>query len=185
MEFFSNIKETTLIGLCKERNPAALNAVYKKYAKTVYSSIFRIIQHSAEAEDLVQETFITAFQGLDKLKEYNGFGAWLKKIAINKALDSLRKRKILTTSWEDEKIMELQDETSLDEEAFEFKVSEIKQAIASLPAGYRTIVQLYLFEELSQEEIGNLLGISHVTVRTQYHRARQRILQTIKNGGIR
>lgn len=183
MEILRNISDVEWIELCKAGNPTAYKVLYDKYAKSIYNTLFRIVQHSAEAEDLLQETFISAFQGLDRLQDVKGFGPWIKRIAINKALDGLRKRRILVMKWDEDTMQDLEEDSIDDEDTFEFKVAEVKDAIAALPDGYRTIVQLYLFDELAQEEIAELLGISHVTVRTQYHRARNRILKTIKNRG--
>jgi RNA polymerase sigma factor (sigma-70 family) len=75
------------------------------------------------------------------------------------------------------------DDEPVDEKAFVFKVEEVKKAIAALPEGYRTIVQLYLVENIPQAEIGNMLGLTHNTVRIQYHRAKQKIMRTLKEGG--
>ncbi|MFX5207089.1 sigma-70 family RNA polymerase sigma factor, partial [Acinetobacter baumannii] len=77
----------------------------------------------------------------------------------------------------------LQDDEAIDEAGFELKVEAVKKAINALPEGYRTVVNLYLFEQLPQEEIGVLLGISHNTVRTQYHRAKAKIWKTLKEEG--
>lgn len=169
--------------LIKPMDRVFYRELYDRYASIVYNTIYRMVQHSAEAEDLMQETFVTAFQKIHLLKNQDGFEPWVKRIAINKALESLRKRKINFSEYQEELIEDRADTSLIDEAAFEFKVEEVKRAIASLPAGYRTIVQLYLFEDLSQEEIAVLLGISHVTVRTQYHRAKNRILKDIKKGG--
>ena len=66
-------------------------------------------------------------------------------------------------------------------EIFECRVEDVKRSIEALPDGYRTILNLYLFEKMNQEEIAALLGISHATVRTQYHRAKKKILSQLKD----
>jgi RNA polymerase sigma factor (sigma-70 family) len=68
--------------------------------------------------------------------------------------------------------------------AFQYKVDEVRNAIQKLPDGYRAVVSLYLLEEIPQEEIGNILGISHNTVRTQYHRAKQKLMTILKEEGV-
>lgn len=78
----------------------------------------------------------------------------------------------------------LPEEEGIDEKAFVMRVEEVRKAIDALPEGYRTVVQLYLFENIPQEEIGQLLGLAHNTVRIQYHRAKQKILQNLKQGGL-
>lgn len=155
--------------------------MYGKYAKGIYNTIFRIVQHSGEAEDVLQETFVTVFQGIGGLKDGASLGAWIKQIAINKSMTVLRKRKVRFLEFEGHYPEEETNEEVVDEKDFQFKVDQIMMAISRLPEGYRLIVQLYLLENVPQEEIGNLLGISHVTVRTQYHRAKKKILELLKN----
>ncbi len=78
----------------------------------------------------------------------------------------------------------LPEEESFDEETLKFKVEEIKKAVKELPNGYRTVISLHLFEGYDQEEIAEILQISHATVRTQYMRAKQKLLLIIKQGGL-
>jgi RNA polymerase sigma-70 factor (ECF subfamily) len=73
----------------------------------------------------------------------------------------------------------------LDEEQIQFKVAEVKKAITMLPNGYRTVLTLYLFEGYDHEEIADIMRISQSTVRTQYHRAKQKLLHIIKQGGAK
>ena len=73
---------------------------------------------------------------------------------------------------------------AIDEEGMKFKVEEIKKAVKELPNGYRTVLSLHLFEGYDQEEIAEILQISHATVRTQYMRAKQKLLLLIKQGGL-
>ena len=76
------------------------------------------------------------------------------------------------------------EEENYDEEVMKFKVEEIKKAVKDLPNGYRTVLSLHLFEGYDQEEIAEILKISHATVRTQYMRAKQKLLILIKQGGL-
>lgn len=94
----------------------------------------------------------------------------------------LRKRKIRFLEFETNYTTVDDSEEKIDEIDFQFKVDKIIRAVNQLPQGYRLIVQLYLFESMPQEEIGKVLGISHITVRTQYHRAKKRLLELIKKG---
>lgn len=170
-----------LIGLCQSGNELGFSSLYGRYAKSIYNSIYRIVSHSAEAEDLLQETFVTAFKEIGKLSGVASFEAWVKRVAINKSISHLRKRKIQfaeveTLDFEAEAEYDLQEN-----ELFEYRVEEVKRSINSLPEGYKTIVCLYLFENIPQEEIGAMLGISHNTVRTQYHRAKKKILAELKD----
>ena len=78
----------------------------------------------------------------------------------------------------------LSEEESLDEKDVQLKVEEVKKAVKQLPNGYRTVLTLYLFEGYDHEEIAEILRVSHATVRTQYMRAKQKLLSLIKQGGL-
>lgn len=164
---------------CKKGDNSAFTELYKTHSKDIYNTIHRLVNHTAEAEDLLQECFITAYHSIHKFESKSSVKTWLSRIAINKSIDSLRKNKVifgeLTGSEENH-----WDKDEIDEGEFEYKVSEVKNAISNLPLGYRTIVNLYLLENIPQEEIGKMLGISHSTVRTQYKKAKEKILYTLK-----
>jgi RNA polymerase sigma-70 factor (ECF subfamily) len=128
-----------------------------------------------EAEDIMQESFLTAFR---KLKNYSGevsFGSWLKKIVINRSLDILRKRKVIF----EELHAELPVISDLEPEADSISVEEIKSAIALLSDGYRTILSLILLEGYDHEEVSDIMGIRNVTSRTQFFRARQKLKEIL------
>lgn len=178
-----NTTHEEMIELCKRGHPPAYTWLYNQYAKEVYNSIYRLVNHTGEAEDILQDSFVAAFQAIGGFENTGGFRAWIKRIAINKSISALRKRKL--------KLVELEpantsppEEDPVDEKAFAFKVEEVRKAIDALPDGYRTIVQLYLLEGIPQVEIAEMLGIANNTVRIQYHRAKQKILQNLAKGGI-
>lgn len=149
--------------------------IYRLYYKSMYNSSLRIVGVPEEAEDIMQESFLTAFR---KLKDYSGevsFGAWLKKIVINRSLDALRKRKLVFEELHTELPVANEPETEVDS----ITVEEIKSAINSLSDGYRTILSLILLEGYHHEEVSELLGIKNVTSRTQFSRARQRLREIL------
>lgn len=152
--------------------------IYQRYAREVYNSILRIIQHTGEAEDVLQETFVDAFENLDCFFSHPQPSAWLKRIAINKSIGLLRKKKMLLINheqdWPDE------NDNPVDESGFVLQLNQVLSAIEALPIGYKTIVQLYLIEEIPQQEIAKMLGISHSTVRSQYSRARNQIIRHVQ-----
>lgn len=173
--------EISLIALCREGHDTGFTGLYNKYAKPVYNSICRIISHTAEAEDILQESFYQAFTDIHRLQNVASFGAWVNRIALNRSITYLRKRKI---HFSDTGTIDVPDEQDYDEEEdelFDCKVADVRNAIEQLPQGYKTILSLYLFEDISQEEIGKMLGISHSTVRTQYHRAKKKVIQSLKD----
>ena len=147
----------------------------------MYNSCFRIINNTQEAEDVMQEAFLSAF---DKIKSYKGevsFGAWLKKIVINKALDCLKKNKIDSFPL-DEKINQLSEKEETNENIdIGNDLAEIKKGIEKLPSGYRIVLSLYLIEAFDHEEIGEILNISASTSRSQYNRAKKKLIQILEN----
>ncbi len=158
--------------------------LYSKYAKAMFNTSLRIVNNVGDAEDILQESFTDAFRHLDDFRYKSTFGAWLKRIVINKSITLLRKKKMQLVDIETTQVADGDDLDRVDEAAFHFKVEEVRKAIQGLPDGYRAVVSLYLLEEIPQEEIGTMLGISHNTVRTQYHRAKQKLLTILKEGGL-
>ncbi|RYF25404.1 MAG: RNA polymerase sigma factor [Flavobacteriales bacterium] len=173
--------DVKLIAMCQAGNDLGYAGLYNKYARRTYNSIHRIVSHTAEAEDLLQETFVTVFKDINQLGTVLSFEAWVKRIAINKSISHLRKKKIEFAELGIKDIEAGEDYNMQEDEIFENKIEDVKRLIAELPDGYRTIMLLYLFEQVSQEEIGKMLGISHNTVRTQYHRAKKKILLALKD----
>jgi len=170
-----------LIALCQANNDLGYSELYGRYAKRIYNSIHRIVSHTAEAEDLLQETFLTVFKEVDKLANVVNFEGWIKRIAINRSISHLRKKKIEFSDVDTTEIVAEKEYDSRENELFETQVSDVRKSIDDLPQGYKTIMCLYLFENIPQEEIGAMLGISHNTVRTQYHRAKKKVLLSLKD----
>ncbi|MGV3761513.1 MAG: RNA polymerase sigma factor [Parapedobacter sp.] len=173
--------EIELVALCHQGHDTGFTALYNKYARPVYNSICRIVSHTAEAEDILQESFYHAFSDIHRLQNATSFGSWIHRIALNRSITHLRKRKIVFT---DNGEPDVAAEAGYDLEAdqlFDGRVEDVKRAIEQLPQGYKTILSLYLFEDIPQDEIAEMLGISHSTVRTQYHRAKKKIIQSLKD----
>jgi RNA polymerase sigma factor (sigma-70 family) len=175
-----NLSDQELMKCCRQGNSDCFSELYMRYHKAVFNSILRLIQDFAQAEDLLQEVFILLYQDIMKDIQIEHFGGFSKRVAVNKTIRFLRQNKYMLL-FEDgyENVAEEQAE---DEDLFEFRVEEVKKAISSLPDGYRTVVNLYLMEGLSHEEIAELLGVSQVTVRTQYHRAKKKIVSSVTKG---
>lgn len=175
------IQEADLVKQCKTGKEEAFAGLYSIYAKQIFNSVYRITHNHADAEDITQDAFCVAFERMDKLKKDENFEGWLKRIALNKAISLVRKRKsVFLEEFPEESVA---DEVSdADEEMiFQCRVDDVKEAINNLSDGYRTIISLYLLENISQEEIAKMLHISHATVRSQYHRAKRKIFMMLKN----
>lgn len=140
----------------------------------------RYLRNSEDAREVVMDSFLSMFRSIGTFegRGEGGLKAWLKKIVINRCLDHLRKKKV---SFADESIAENlidESETAVDS----LTAKEILQMIHTLPDGYRTVFNLYVFEGMNHREIGELLNISEGTSKSQLYRAREilkeKILQT-------
>ena len=168
-----------LVEGCKRGDQKAHFEIYRLYYRAMYNTALRIVGDPDDAEDVMQEAFLKAFS---RLKTYRGevsLGAWLKKIVIHKALDFIRLRRYHIPLEEVGEIEERPDE-QLEETDIKFNSEFIKQTIYSLPEGYRIVLSLVLFEGYDHEEIAGILGISNSTSRTQYHRAKKKLLEQLK-----
>ena len=178
---FKNLHQDLVDG-CRAGDQKAQFQIYKLYYKAMYNTSLRIVNDTMEAEDIMQESFLSAFE---KIETYSGtvsFGAWLKKIVINRSLDSLGKRKMV---FEDIRshtgIRDESPEENVRSEEIEVKVEEVKKAIENLPDGYRVILSLYILEGYDHDEIAEILNISSSTSRSQLSRARQKLACELKN----
>jgi RNA polymerase sigma factor (sigma-70 family) len=177
---FKNIHQDLIDG-CKNGDQKAQFQVYKLYYKAMYNTSLRIVNNTMEAEDIMQESFLSAFEKIDTYSGVVSFGAWLKKIVINRSLDALNRRKAI---FEDiDSHVGLRDESSDDlahKQEVDLKVEEVKEAIEKLPDGYRVILSLYLLEGYDHDEISEILSISSSTSRSQLSRAKQKLLGELK-----
>lgn len=147
------------------------------YADAMYNVSVRIVKHTADAEDVVQEAFIKAFDKLESFKGEVSFGGWLKKIVINQSLDHLRKN---TPYFEeiDERKHDSPDEGDIvlvDQPT----LNDVKVAIGKLPDKHRVILSLFLIEGYDHEEICEILNISYASSRTMYHRAKEKLKEIL------
>ncbi len=173
-----------LVDDCLKGDPKAPMELYRLYYKAVFSTSYRILSNKEEAEDIMQETFITAFDKLEQFRGGQSFGAWLKRIAVNKSLDLLRQK----TSFIDfdTELPEEQD-ASADatySEYVNYQINEIKTAVPKLPVRYRTVLSLYLFEGYDHEEIAQILDIKHNAARTRYSRAKACLLRILSEQSV-
>jgi len=167
-----------LINDCKNGDQKAQFQIYKLYYKAMYNTSLRIVNDTMEAEDIMQESFLSAFE---KIGSYSGtvsFGAWLKTIVQNRSIDALRKnKKMLFENIEScQGVTENTFESLTQIEEPDPRMIKVMEAIKRLPDLYRNIVSLYLFEGYDHEEIGEILSIPSSTSRSQFSRARQKIM---------
>jgi len=177
---FRNLHQDLIDG-CKNGDQKAQFQLYKLYYKAMFNTSLRIVCDTMEAEDIMQEAFLSAFE---KINTYSGkvsFGSWLKKIVINRSLDSVSRNKAIfediDTHYE---LQEKADESALNDPDREEKMEAIMKAISNLPDGYRIILSLYLLEGYDHDEIGEILDISSSTSGSQLSRAKQKLLNELR-----
>jgi RNA polymerase sigma factor (sigma-70 family) len=177
---FRNIHQDLIDG-CKTGDQKAQFQIYKLYYKAMFNTSLRIVSDTMEAEDIMQESFLSAFE---KIETYSGtvsFGAWLKKIVINRSLDALSRKKAIFEDIETHiGIRDSSGEDIAQKEELDIKVEEVKEAINRLPDGYRIILSLYLLEGYDHDEIAEILSISSSTSRSQLSRAKQKLISELK-----
>jgi RNA polymerase sigma factor (sigma-70 family) len=173
-----NIHEDLIRG-CQVNERKAQFQVYKLYYKAMFNTAIRIVNDSAQAEDIMQESFLEAFRQIDTYRGESSFGTWLKKIVINKSIDEIRKAKDIISIDELDIEVPLQNDDENYIQVLSTRVEEIRKAIHALPDSYRIILSLYLLEGYDHEEISQVLNISYNLSRTRYSRARKKLLEYI------
>jgi RNA polymerase sigma factor (sigma-70 family) len=168
-----------IIELSKAGNRKAQYQLYRLYSRAMYNICYRMVNNKAEAEDLLQDSFTEAFVNLEYFRFESAFGAWLKRIVINRCINQLKKRKaklVFTETLPENEIDELDGDVDL-----QLEVKKIYHAMEKLPDGYRVIFSLYLLEGYDHSEISQILGISESTSKSQFSRAKQKIKEILKN----
>ncbi len=152
------------------------------YADSMYSICRRFIDNNADAEEVLQDSFVKAFSNLKRLKHNGKFGGWIKRITLNECMNFINRKKVVF----DELPENYLNEEDTDNEYFEVDHIRLKEEIAKLPEGCRLILNLYLVEDYKHKEIAKMLSISESTSKSQYQRAKQLLkirLTQIRNEG--
>lgn len=167
-----------LIQQCIDGDRASQKVLYDRLAPRMFPICIRYIGDRTQAEDVLQDGFITLFT---KLKDYKGEGSfegWARRIFVTTALMSLRKKDALKMSEDLDFARGLKAETVSQTQNLGYK--ELMELVMSLPPGFRTVFNMYSIEGYSHKEIGEILGISETTSRTQLSRARIWLQNKIK-----
>jgi RNA polymerase sigma-70 factor (ECF subfamily) len=162
---------------CLDGDRKAYEEIYRLYSKAMFNVALRLVKDRDDAEDVLQESFVSAFGNLTSFHATASFGAWLKRIVINKSINLLKKRRMEPLSEDTD-----MEDTSCEftgEEIDSLSVSRVKRALMELPEGYRTVLSLYLMEGYDHQEIGEILGISTGTSKSQFNRAKKRLRESL------
>lgn len=166
-----------------KNNRKAQMELYRLFAPAMFNASFRILGDRFVSEDIMQESFIVAFEKIKECKTPEYFGAWLKRIVINKSIDEIRKRKNIFQSIDDSiPIADDSDELFSEEDEKEKAnlIGIIKRSIDLLPDGYRIVLSLKLIEDYDYASIAKKLDIAESSVRSQFARARQKLIEIIE-----
>ena len=165
-----------MVRLCKRGNTKAQFKLYKLYSKAMFNVAVRMTGDSELAQDVLQDAFIKAFYELHRLNDERAFGGWLKRIVINRCIDVMRKERFFIKNLEtvSDQHFEIMDEVNDD-----FEPEMVHHFIKKLPDGARQILVLRALEGYKHAEIGEQLGVSESTVKTQFFRAKQLLAKMI------
>ncbi|MBE7176655.1 MAG: RNA polymerase sigma factor [Mucilaginibacter polytrichastri] len=178
-------KHFALVQACKQGNRKAQYELYRLYSKAMYNVAVRIVNDLDEAADVLQEAFLDAFSKIADFRQDTTFGLWMKQIVVNRSINRLRKKKYDIISIDDYPIAdELADEDAEDDGEVQWKAAQVRDAIGHLPDQYRLVITLYLIEGYDHEEIGQIAGITENTSRTQFLRAKRKLIEILKEKGI-
>lgn len=168
----------SLVEQCKAGHSSSQYELYSCYVDAMYNVGFRFLGNKEDAEDIVQDSFVDAFKNLNSFKYESSFGAWLKRIVINKSINHLKAKRIAVVPMDAHEFHLANDDEVV--EAEEMDIKKVKVGIAQLPDGYKQIINLYLIEGYDHVEIGEILEISTNTSKSQYHRAKKKLLEILK-----
>lgn len=181
-----------LVELAKEGDQNAFAELMKRYNRSLYHVILKMVRNVDDAEDLTIEAFAKAFKNLERFKQDYTFSTWLFRIATNNCIDFIRKKKnnetfslnnLYNNTENEEFNLDIADEASdPQEDAIRSQKAELMQKlVARLPAKYRKLVTMRYFEERAYQEIAEELEIPIGTVKAQLHRAKELLYDMVKN----
>ncbi|HEY0651722.1 MAG TPA: RNA polymerase sigma factor [Chryseosolibacter sp.] len=166
-----------LIERCKSGERDAHYRIYKLYSRAMYNVAYRITGREEDAEDALQEAFISGFRNLESYRGDAAFGAWIKRIVVNKAINIVKKRRF--ESMPDDDRFDVADSDDTAEYKDDLTVDRVKHAIAQLPDGYRSVLTLYLLEGYDHQEIAEIMEISESTSKSQLNRAKAKLRELL------
>jgi len=170
----------TIIEACKNGDERQKYKLYQLYSKAMFNVCYRMMNNREEAEDMLQEAFTQAFMKLESYRFESGFGAWLKRIVINTCINAKNKRKVELTFMDEMHRFDQPEQNDNNEEEVMLTVAGITKAMEKLPEGGRIIFSLYLLEGYDHGEISQIMNITESTSKSQFMRAKRRIIEILK-----
>lgn len=173
-------RELELVRRVQRGDTKAQYTLYKQYVDAMYHTVVRIVRDSEEAHDVVQECFVKVFQNIRHYRAESTIGAWIKRIAVNAAINTIRKRQRSLEFYVGD-ITETYGVVDYELAEDNIAPKQVHDAIKDLPSGCRTVINLYAFEGYSHKEIAQILEIKESTSKTQYRRAKQLLRNSLQN----
>ena len=175
-------EDVILIRKILSGDDTAFSVLFEKYQKSIHAFAWRNIRDFHYAEEIMQDTFIKAYNKLPTLKNHNQFSAWLHTIANRLCIDWARKQKLVLQSLEGTRQEEI-EESSYTQHMLEQRLTErteschelVQELLEKLPENEREVVTLYYLKEMSAKEIGEYKGVSVNTITSRLQRARKRL----------
>ncbi len=174
-------QEKELVIRVQKGDRKAQYTMYKQYVDAMYHTALRIMNNTTDAQDVVQECFVKVFEKIHSYRGESTVGAWIKTIAINTAINALRKNKknLEYSSDENLELKSKEEEEESSEQLYSNKT--IHDAVLNLPNGCRAVLNLYLFEGYAHREVAEILNITESTSKTQYRRAKILLRDKLKS----
>jgi RNA polymerase sigma-70 factor (ECF subfamily) len=172
-----------LIAACKKQNRNAQKELYEQFAPKMMGVCLRYSNSRENAEDLLHDGFIQVFTHISSYQGKGSFEGWLRRIFVNLALQNFReekKSKLINSDVSDLNIEIVDHVNESIEDIMGISNSDILKMINELPQGYKIVFNLYVFEDMSHREIGQMLGITEASSRSQYSRAKSFLKKKIQ-----
>lgn len=164
--------ETDLIKGCIEGDRRMQKELYDRFSPKMYAVCLRYMGNADDAQDILQEGFIKIYKNLERFRGDGSFEGWVRRIFVNTAIEQIRKKKMDVSLTEKEETIEYKSVSAVDT----INEKDLLKIVSGLSPGYRSVFNMYVVEGFSHKEIGELLGISEGTSKSQLARARM-ILQ--------
>lgn len=169
--------EQQLVERCLANDPLAQRTLYERYASRLMGICCRYVSSRAEANDVLQESFLKIFEKMDSLQEIGALESWMRRITVTTALNYLKKHRKHQLTEEISESLQI----GVNENAHaNLGVEELMQMVMELPLTYRTVFNMYAIDQYPHKEISRQLGITESTSRAHYSRARAILMQRIK-----
>jgi RNA polymerase sigma factor (sigma-70 family) len=177
MQSNQNIQDTDLISGCLVGDRRSQKELYDKFSAKMYAVCMRYMGNADDAQDILQDGFIKVFKNLEKFRGEGSFEGWIRRIMANTAIEQLRKKKLNFSTADKEEQLEYKAPGAVDN----LSEKDLLKIVSELSPGYRTVFNMYVVEGYGHKDIGDILGISEGTSKSQLARARMILQEKVKN----